>query len=130
MTKKVLIIEGESGLAHLAKARLKLQGLDPKDIILSSTHEEAMEQVDKAREKGINMAIIGPISYFRGLLDEQELIDLLRMKVPGITIVSCTGRAMMGADIDIPRPDGYLKIEEVIGLSKKDRKCCLSELIK
>ena len=105
---KVLIAESDSGLGPMVKRRMRLI-LGPEDIILVEDLTEAIN-ADKANVK---VAVVGHLAPRNGLMAEQFLIDTLKKELPGVVVISCTGREMSGADITIGRPEGYLKIEEV-----------------
>ena len=114
---KVLIAESDSGLGPMARARMRLI-LGPEDIILVENLTEAVN-ADKAEVK---VAVVGHLTPRNGLKAEQFLIDTLKKELPGVVVISCTGREMSGADITIERPTGYLRIEELVkgALSPKE----------
>ena len=92
--------------------------MGPGDIILIEDLTEAVN-TDKAEVK---VVVVGHLAPRNGLMAEQFLIDTLKKELPEIVVISCTGREMLRADVIIERPDGYLKIEEVVRKALARRK--------
>ncbi len=112
---KVLIVEKDPTLGPMVEYRLQVLVPELRSVILTITSQDALAKAENAKQIGIRVAVVGKISRYRDdLLDEQQIINTLNLKMPGIAIISCTGQTMIGADVDVPRPEGYLNIEEVV----------------
>jgi len=114
---KVLIAEYDPGLGPMVRAKMR-PILGPEDIILVEDLTEAIN----ADKTDVKVAIVGHLASRNGVMAEQALIDVLKRELPEIVVISCTCREMQNTDFTIKRPDGYLKIEEVVkkALSPKE----------
>ena len=108
---KILVMEIEPGLGELMRARLEI--LKNCKITLASTLEKAKEKAKRAKENKIDIAIIGQVARCKGLIEEEKIVKVLKEQ-PKIIVINYSGGKLEGMDMQIKRPEGALKIEEIV----------------
>lgn len=82
-------------------------------MLEAGSFEEALENVKKAKELGVNIAILdGDLGT--GYQDGQKIAELLKKEMPGIKIISFSGLPADWGDVNPDKEVGPKRLLEII----------------
>lgn len=98
----VFMVEDDEQWRDINRSNLERAG--HKVVAEATTRAEALEQVGKLGELGVNVAVIdGNLDTLDGVFggDGQAVLAAIRQLAPGVKVVGMAGDTIRGADINV-----------------------------